>query len=74
MEWLLVVPHLALRNINLDWYDANGKLLPISHLDLNLHNSANKNVLWGEASLAQTIPSKLKFVVDLTGSWNKNRL
>lgn len=73
LDWLLVAPRLSLRNINLNWYDSNGKLLPISNLDLNLHNALGKNTLWGEASLAQKVPSRLKFVVELSGAWRQKQ-
>lgn len=71
LDWLLYAPRISLQNINLNWYEADGNLLPIKNLALYLHNSAIKNTLRGEASLAQKVPSRLKFIVELHGDWRQ---
>lgn len=67
--WIFDERRLILENINITWYNKDGKVLPISGLNLSLKNSGDHHLLVGEAALAQKIPSSVQFIIDLYGNW-----
>lgn len=68
MGWLSMTPKLAFKNIAIDWYEQNGNRLAITPLNLHLKNHANHHSLWGEATLAEKIPTRVQFILKLNGN------
>jgi uncharacterized protein (TIGR02099 family) len=60
-DWLLKQERFKLHNINLKIKLANGTLLPIHDLSLDLTNKGDKHKLEGKAELSQLTPTKIEF-------------
>lgn len=74
LDWLLTAPRLALQNITLDWYNKNGILLPLQNVNIHFHNTDfNQHYISGQASLAQTIPTQLQFIVSFSDNWQEKQ-
>jgi len=66
-HWIFSQPHLALRNIEIEFIPESGKQRSISLASLNLQNSKTDHVLSGEATLNQTIPMQIEMNLQWTG-------
>ena len=69
INWLFSEPEISLQDVTLTWYDKNNKVLPVKGLNFNIKNSGNSHKVWGQAQLAQMVPSQLAFTIHLTGDW-----
>jgi len=65
LMWMLTQSDISLQHINVNVHLADGRLLPIKNLRLKVMNGVMHHQIAGLASLAQTIPTQFRFVMNL---------
>ena len=65
LGWLLAQQKIMVKNISAMIHLKDGALLPVSHLNISATNDSGHYLIHGQASLAQTMPTRLSFLGDL---------
>jgi uncharacterized protein YhdP len=65
LGWLFAQGEIYLQNINLIWHDQTGRMLTLQNIKLNLNNYLLSHELVGEATLQQTTPTHVRFVLNV---------
>lgn len=68
VEWLLTQADVQVNHINILLYGRDGFLVPMQDIRLSVANSHDNHHIVGTLHLAQAMPTKLRFVVDLRSS------
>ncbi|WP_423063650.1 YhdP family protein [Candidiatus Paracoxiella cheracis] len=63
--WMLTQSEVSLQYIDVNVHMVDGRLLPIKNLRLKVTNGVLQHQIAGVASLAQTIPTRFRFVMNL---------
>jgi len=63
--WLLTQTDIALKDVSLTWHDSNGVVIPIANLNFRSRSQLDGYHVAGRANLAQRIPTRVKFAVNI---------
>lgn len=74
LVWLLTETDIKIQNVDIDWRGQRGLSLPIRNLRLKINNNLAQHHIAGVATLAQTVPTQLKFNLNMVGSPLKKEL
>ncbi len=75
LKWILNQGQISVDDVAVDWYGEDGKLLKLTHLKLQLHRQLFSTQLIGVGTIADKIPSRFRFVINVTGSfWQRQNI
>lgn len=68
LTWLLTQADVSINHVDVLWHGRDGMLIPVKNLQLKVDNRVMSHRIAGVASLAQTVPTQIQFVVQLHGA------
>lgn len=65
ITWLLMQTHLSMNHVHVVLHGKHGAIWPIKDLRLSANNHESQHYVSGNFSLLQSVPTKVKFIVNL---------